>query len=255
MRIAICGSTGVLGRHVVAEARSRDWEVASLSRASGVDLVTGEGLDSALRGVDVAVDVTNLATVRTAPSVRFFESTARNLQAAARRESVAHLVVVSIVGVDRVAGYGYYAAKLKQERLHLDGAVDATVVRATQFHEFPGQVLRRSTLGPVAVMPRLCVQTVAARAVAVTLLDAAAAGPARGRLPDVAGPGPPRELPDLATAVVRRRGVRTRVLSVPVPGAMGRAVRDGALLPAADGQLVGPTFEAWLDGPDGPSRI
>ena len=179
-------------------------------------------------------------------STPLFESTARNLQAAATREKVAHLVVVSIVGVDRMGGFGYYGAKVTQERLHLDGPVDTTVVRATQFHEFPGQVLRRSTFGPVAVVPALRVQTVAARSVATALLNAVASGPFRGRLPDVAGPGPARSFPALAKAVLERTGRRSSVLAVPVPGAIGRAVRTGALLPAADGLLVGPTFEEWL---------
>ena len=242
----------MLGRHVVQGARSRGLDVVSLSRRSGVDLVTGAGLAPALQGADAAIDVTNVLTVRGGPAVRFFESTARNLQAAATREGVAHLVVVSIVGVDRMGGFGYYGAKVTQERLHLDGPVDTTVLRATQFHEFPGQVLSRSTFGPVAVVPALRVQTVAARSVASVLIDAAASGPFRGRLPDVAGPAP-ADLPALAKAVLERAGRRSSVLAVPVPGAVGRAVRTGALLPAADGLLVGPTFEEWLAGPDGPA--
>ncbi|HUD69315.1 MAG TPA: NAD(P)H-binding protein [Acidimicrobiales bacterium] len=253
MRVAVLGGTGVLGRHVVQEARARGFDVVSLSRGSGVDLVTGDGLAPALHGADAAIDVTNVMTVRGGPAVRFFESTARNLQSAATREGVAHLVVVSIVGVDRMGRFGYYGAKVTQERLHLDGPVDATILRATQFHEFPGQILSRSTFGPVAVVPALWVQTVAARSVAAALIDAAASGPFRGRLPDVAGPAPAKDLPALARAVLERTGRRSSVLPVPVPGAMGRAVRAGALLPAADGLLVGPTFEEWLAGPDGPA--
>jgi uncharacterized protein YbjT (DUF2867 family) len=252
MRIAVAGGTGVLGRHVVQEARERGWDVVSLSRSSGVNVETGVGLVDALAGADAAIDATNVVTVRGGPATRFFESSARNLQAAASRQGVAHLVVASIVGVDRLGGFGYYGAKVTQERLHLDGRVDATILRATQFHEFPGQVLRRSTVGPVAVVPRLRVQTVAARAVAAALVDAAAAGPFRGRLPDVAGPAPATELPELASAVLARRGRRSTVLGLPLPGAVGRAVRSGALLPAADGVLTGPTFEEWLIGPDGP---
>ena len=255
MRIAVFGGTGVLGRHVVEEARSRGWEAASLSRRCGVDLVTGDGLAPALAGADAAIDVTNVMTVRAGPARRFFEATARNLQAAAMREGVKHLVVVSIVGVDRLGGFGYYGAKVTQERLHLDGPVDTTVLRATQFHEFPGQILSRSTFGPVSVVPGLRVQTVAARSVAAALVDATAAGPSRGRLADVAGPGPARDLPALARAVLERESRRSTVLALRVPGAIGREVRAGALLPASDGLLVGPTFEEWLAGPDGPAPV
>jgi uncharacterized protein YbjT (DUF2867 family) len=248
MRIAVLGGSGVVGRHAVDVARARGLEVVALSRSTGVDVVTGAGLDAALEGVDAAIDVTNVATIRRGPSRRFFESSARNVQQAAARTGVAHVVVLSIVGVDRLRSLGYYDAKCTQERHHLDGPVPATIVRATQFHEFPGQVVARSTVGPVALVPAMRVQTVAARSVAEVLVDAAAGQPTNARALDVAGPGPPAELPALAAATLARRGVRTKVLGIPLLGAPGRASRDGSLLPALDGRLVAPTFEAWLDG-------
>jgi hypothetical protein len=60
MKIAIVGGTGALGRHVVSELRARGHEVRALSRnAPGypVDLTTGTGLDEALSGCEVVVDV------------------------------------------------------------------------------------------------------------------------------------------------------------------------------------------------------
>ena len=45
MRIAVAGGTGTVGRHVVAIARERGHHAVSLSRAEGVDLITGRGLD------------------------------------------------------------------------------------------------------------------------------------------------------------------------------------------------------------------
>jgi uncharacterized protein YbjT (DUF2867 family) len=247
MRIAVLGGAGVVGRHCVDVAASRGLDVVSLSRVNGVDLTTGEGLDRGLEGATAAIDVTNVLTLRRGPSRRFFESSARHLQQAAARVGVAHVVVLSIVGIDRLRSLGYYDAKCTQERHHLDGPVDATIVRATQFHEFPGQIVARSTVGPVALIPAMRVQTVAARSVAEVLVDTAAGAPSRGRAPDVAGPGPPAELPALATATLERRGKAIRVLGVPLLGPPRRASRDGSLLPAPDAWLVGPTFEAWLD--------
>jgi uncharacterized protein YbjT (DUF2867 family) len=253
VRIAVLGGSGVVGRHVVAVAMALGHEVSAPSRASGVDLVAGSGLDDALAGCAAAIDVTNVATIRRGPARAFFEATARNLQAACRRAGVAQVVVLSIVGIDRFRALGYYDAKCTQERLHLDGPVDATIVRATQFHEFPGQVVARATVAGVALVPRLSVQTVAARAVAEVLVDHAVGTPSRGRALDVGGPGPPAALPALAAATLARRGARTRVAAVPLAGAVRRAVAEGALLPPPDARLVGPTFEAWLDGPDGPA--
>lgn len=246
MRIVVLGGSGVVGRHVVEIATARGHEALACSRSTGADVTTGEGLDAAFEGAGAALDVTNVATLRRGPARRFFESSARHVQQAAARAGVRQVVVLSIVGIDRLRSLGYYDAKCTQERHHLDGPVGATVVRATQFHEFPGQLLARASLGPIALVPALRVQTVAARSVAEVLVDAAVAEPVRGRAPDVAGPGPPASLPALATATLAARGERTRVLGLPLVGAARRASADGSLLPSADARLVGPSFEEWL---------
>ena len=246
MRIAVLGGSGVVGRHVVEIAAARGHEATACSRRTGVDLVTGAGLDSALEGVAVAIDVSTTRSVRRGPAREFFEAAARHLQAACSRQGVAHVIVLSIVGIDQLRAWGYYDAKLTQERLNLDGPVGVTVLRATQFHEFPGQLAARSTVAGVTAVPDLLVQTVAARSAAEALVDVAGSDGPTGRGADLAGPGPPARLPALVRATLERDGRRARVLGVRVPGAMGRAVRDGALLPPPDAHLVGPTFEAWL---------
>jgi uncharacterized protein YbjT (DUF2867 family) len=251
VRIAVLGATGTLGRHVADVATERGHDVVACSRSSGQDVTTGEGLDAAFDGAAAVIDAANVMTWRRSVALGFFDASAKHVQSAARTAGVAHVCVVSIVGIDRLRSLGYYDAKLTHERRHLDGDVPSSVVRATQFHEFAGQVLSLATVGPLGAVPSLRVQTVAARSVAALLVDAVEAGPARGRLPDVAGPGPVRELPALARALLAARGSRTRVLALRVPGAAGRAVRDGALLPAHDARLVGPTFEAWLDATGG----
>lgn len=246
MRIVVLGGSGVVGRHVADVAAARGLDARSCSRATGVDVTTGAGLEAALDGATAVIDVTNVATLRRGQARRFFETSARHVQQAAARSGVGRVVVLSIVGIDRLRSLGYYDAKCTQERHHLDGSVGATVVRATQFHEFPGQVLARASVGPVALVPALRVQTVAARSVAEVLVEAALAEPMRGRAPDVAGPGPPASLPALAAATLAARGERTKVLGLPLVGAARRASADGSLLPSADARLVGPSFEDWL---------
>jgi uncharacterized protein YbjT (DUF2867 family) len=253
VRIAVVGGTGVVGRLTVAEAVARGHEGLSLSRASGVDVTTGDGLEAALQGCDAVIDASNVVTLRRSVAMAFFEASSKQLQAAAQRSGVPHVVVLSIVGIDRVRAFGYYDAKLLHERLHLDGPVPATVLRATQFHEFAGQVLKRSAAGPIALVPDLLVRTVAARGVGATLVDVAGT-PHNGRLTDLAGPDSPTHLTALARAVVERDGSRRRIVGVPLVGAAGRAVRDGALLPAPDATIVGPAFAEWLDSEDGPAR-
>jgi uncharacterized protein YbjT (DUF2867 family) len=242
MRVAVAGGTGVVGRRVVEAVRAAGDEPVVLARSTGVDLVTGAGLDAALAGADAVIDVSNVATSRRGPAVAFFEAATGHLLAAGERAGVRHLVALSIVGIDRV-DLGYYAGKRRQEELLAGGAVPWTVLRATQFHEFPAQLLGRSR-GPVAVLPRMRVQPVAAREVAGALATLTA-GPAAGMAPELAGPEV-HELGDLARQLLRARGARRPVVSPRLPGATGRALAGGGLLPQGPGPRGQLTFAAWL---------
>ncbi|GIJ47171.1 3-beta hydroxysteroid dehydrogenase [Virgisporangium aliadipatigenens] len=253
MRILVTGGTGVVGRHVVLTALARGHEVVAASRGGGspdpratgrrVDLGTGDGLAAALDGVDTVIDCAHVQTTNAAKAVRWFTEATTRLTNAAKAAGVRHLVVLSIVGIDRIP-LGYYKGKLAQEKVALEGPVPATVVRATQFHEFAGQMLDRMRLGPVHLMPAMRVQPIAAAEVATALVDLAE-GPATGRADDIGGPSE-EYLPDLARAVLKKRGGRGLLIPLPIPGAAGRAGRAGAgLVPDPSGQR-GPSFADWL---------
>jgi uncharacterized protein YbjT (DUF2867 family) len=241
-RVAVAGGTGVVGRHVVEALRTAGCEPVVLARSTGVDLVSGRGLDAALPGVRAVVDVSNVATQRRAASVGFFTAATSALLAAGARAGVQHHVVLSIVGVDRV-DTGYYAGKRAQEELVLSGGVPATVLRATQFHEFAEQVLALAK-GPVAPVPAMRVQPVAAREVGEHLAALALDAP-QGRAPELAGPEV-HELTDLVRRLLRARGSRRRVLPLRGPTAASRAVVGGALLPTGPGPREQQGFDAWL---------
>lgn len=243
----MAGGTGVVGRYVVAAAAAAGHEPVVLARSRGVDLTTGSGLDDALDGVSVVVDVSNVATLSRRTAERFFLRATRNLLAAERRAGVGHHVLLSIVGVDR-SPLGYYRAKLRQEELALAGPVPVTVLRATQFHEFADQTLARVP-GPVAVVPRMRTQPVAATEVAEHLV-ALASGEPQGRAADLAGPEV-HDLVDLARQVTAARGLRRPVVPVPFPGGSGRAMRDGSLLPVSDGPRGRIRFAEWLEADAG----
>src|SRR6266404_4321822 len=49
-------ATGRVGRHVVAVATERGYDVVPMSRSQGVDVITGTGLAAALAGVDCVID-------------------------------------------------------------------------------------------------------------------------------------------------------------------------------------------------------
>src|SRR5690606_11205592 len=59
MKIAVLGATGTAGSRVVRRLKDENVDVVAVSRASGVDLVTGDGLVDALAGVDAVVDASN----------------------------------------------------------------------------------------------------------------------------------------------------------------------------------------------------
>jgi uncharacterized protein YbjT (DUF2867 family) len=243
MRVAVAGGTGVVGGHVVASLERRGHEAVVLSRSRGVDLLTGRGLDEALTATDAVVDVSNVTTLNRRTAVDFFSRSAARLSEAEVRAGVRHHVVLSIVGVDRVDS-GYYAGKLAQEAAVRDGPVPFTILRATQFHEFAAQVLDR-TRGPVALVPRMRVQPVAAVEVGERLAALAEAPLAGGYVPELAGPEV-HDLGRLARRVARARRRRRLVVTVPVPGAAGRAMSGGALLPRGETTLGTLTFDDWL---------
>src|SRR5690625_6784893 len=185
MRIAVAGGTGVVGRYVVEAVSAAGHEPVVLARSRGVDLTAGAGLALALNGVSAVVDVSNVTTLSRRTAERFFVLAAKNLLTAARRAGVGHHVLLSIIGVDR-SPLGYYRAKLRQEDVVLRGPVPATVLRAAQFHEFADQTMAR-VRGPVAVVPRMRTQPVAATEVGGHLVRLAAGEP-QVRAADPAGP-------------------------------------------------------------------
>lgn len=241
MRVAVAGGTGLVGRHVVALLEQAGHQPVPLARSRGVDLTTGAGLDAALAGAEVVVDVSNVTTLSKKRSVRFFEAETTRLLEAAARAGVRHHVALSIVGIDRV-GLGYYAGKLRQEELIRAANLPWTVLRATQFHEFSEQLLAGSP-GPLVLVPRMRVQPVAAREVAGRLVELAL-GPAVGMAPELAGPQV-RELIELVRQVVRASGRRRLVVGLRVPG--GGAAANGGLLPSGQDYTRGnQSFEDWL---------
>ena len=106
-QVAVIGGTGTVGSRLVELLRERGTDVRVLARSHGVDVVSGDGLDDALRGVPVVIDVINAPVRSRRRSVAFFQTATANLLDAERRAGVGHHVALSIVGIDRVP-LGYY---------------------------------------------------------------------------------------------------------------------------------------------------
>src|SRR4051812_30109992 len=126
-KIAVTGATGRLGTHIVDLLESRGYDVVPISRSQGVDVITGEGLDEALTGVETIIDAATGPSPHENAATEFFTTSARNLQDAGERAGVRRLVLVSIIGIDKFEG-GYNAAKVAQEQIHLAGPVPTRIV-------------------------------------------------------------------------------------------------------------------------------
>lgn len=241
MRVVVVGA-GRLGVAVRAALSRRGIDVTVVSRSTGFDVLapapSGGGIDEA----DVVVEATDIFTQHTERAREFFVRSTRAVNAVAREAGARH-ILVSIVNCDQPAlrGSGYYAGKAEQERIAREEHADLTIVRSTQWFEFARQSLDRMRFGPFAIVPAMRVQPVALDTVAEVVAEAAT-GERTGSLHAVAGP-------DETTLWKMTRALPGRgalLLPVPVPGAAGRALRDGTLLPGPDVEVAGPRFADWL---------
>ncbi|HLJ60491.1 MAG TPA: NAD(P)H-binding protein [bacterium] len=254
-KIAVAGATGRVGRHVVDVLKAGGHDVVAISRSSGVDVITGNGMAKALTGVECLIDVATGPSPEQKAATEFFTTAARNLQEVGKRAGVQRMVVVSIIATDRfTAGYG--AAKIAHERAVLSGSIPVRILRAAQFHEFVPQLVEWGRRGEVSYVPKMRTQLVAARTVAQALVDlatgsdAALAPGSSAAIPEIAGPRP-ENLVDMARLLVARRGDPVRIEGVIDPADPDRDLYESAaLLPGADATLAGPTFEEWLDATD-----
>jgi uncharacterized protein YbjT (DUF2867 family) len=250
-RIAVTGATGRVGSHLVEILAQRGHDVVPIARSKGVDVVSGEGLDAALVGVETIIDAATGPSPDEEQATAFFTASARNVQRAGAAAGVTRIVVVSIIGIDKFHG-GYNAAKLAHEQTLLEGPLPVRIVRAAQFHEFVGPLVGWTIQDGVAHVPEMRTQLVAAHIVAEALADAAEEPEIRdGRITEVAGPQPER-LADVAAVLFASRGdsfeireSRGGLLAQPGdPDAAAYA--EGAALPNPGATLAGPSFEEWL---------
>ena len=241
MRIAIAGSTGFIGSQVGAFAEQAGHHVVGIARNQGIDLLQPDGLSAALAGVDAVIDVTASPSQDEDVATPFFETVATNLGRAAREVGVRRTVVLSIVGVDQSPDYGYYRAKLAHEEATRAAAPGVVVLRATQFHEFAGQMLEWNRDGDVTRIIDVPTQPVASAEIARVLLDLATSETAVDT--DLAGPGVER-LVEQVRRVVELRGDDVVVEAIAAPASMA----GGSMLPGPDALIRGPRWADWLEG-------
>jgi uncharacterized protein YbjT (DUF2867 family) len=187
MRIVVIGGTGLIGSKLVTTFGEHGHDAVPASPKTGVNSLTGAGLADALSGASVVIDVSNSPSFEEAAVLGFFETSTRNLLAAAAAADVGHYLALSVVGTERLPDSGYLRAKAAQERLIENASIPFSLVHATQFFEFVPSIADAATERGTVRMPPVLFQPVASDDVVAASARIAVGSPLRGRV-EVAGP-------------------------------------------------------------------
>jgi uncharacterized protein YbjT (DUF2867 family) len=244
MKIVVTGGAGVVGSKVVEILTRQGHQVTAASQRTGVDVITGQGLEEALVGAEVVIDVVNSPSFDDVTAMRFFETSSRNILAATAAVGAHHYVALSIVGSERLAASGYFRAKLLQEALIKASSVPFTIVRSTQFFEFLDAVVDAAAKGDEIRLPPARVQFIAAKDAAAALADIADRTPLNDTV-EVAGPDP-FQLDDLARRYLIARGDTRQVTADPRALYFGAALTDETLIAGAVPRFGHTAFDSWL---------
>lgn len=236
MKISVIGATGLIGSKVVELLEGDGHDVVAASRASGADVLTGEGLAAALTGADVLVDLTNSPSFDDDPVMDFFTRSSANLVAAAKDSGTGHYVALSIVGVDALPQSGYLRAKVVQEKTIAESGVPYTIVRATQFQEFAAAIVGSLDRGDEVRAPNALIQPIAADDVAAEVARVAVADPANGVV-NIGGPDK-ISFADLARSVLAKQGADKTVVVDPQATYFGTPLEQNSLV-TGDGAVLG----------------
>lgn len=244
MKIVVVGGHGLIGSRVVEQLAVQGHDVCAASRRSGVDVVSGHGLDEVLDGAQVVVDAGNAPIFDDPDVTAYFERATTQLLAACGRAGVAHYVGLSVVGTPYLQDSAYFRAKAGQEALIGKASLPATLVRATQCFEFMAQLVPPVTAHDVLHLSPAKVQPVAADDLALQVAQVATAPPAR-RMVQIAGPERHR-LFELVEWVMYFNQDPRPVVADPEARYYGALLKDTTLTPEP-GALLGTTrFIDWL---------
>jgi uncharacterized protein YbjT (DUF2867 family) len=242
--IVIVGGAGRVGSHLTERLDKGGYEVRSVSRRSGVNALTGEGLKAALTGAEVLIDVTNAPSFDGPTAEAFFQTTTRNLLAAGQAAGVRHHLLLSIVGADRLETTGYFKAKLAQEALVASSGAAYSILRSTQFFEFLDDIIRDGDEGDQIRVAAARIQPIAAVDAASDLAGLAVRAPVGG-IGEVAGPDG-FALADLVRSLLTARGDQRPVIADSTATYFGAPLSNETLLAGMNPRFGSTAFSTWL---------
>jgi uncharacterized protein YbjT (DUF2867 family) len=243
MKIVVIGGTGLIGSKLVAKLGEHGHDAVAASPNTGVNTITGEGLDAALAGADVVVDVSNSPSWEDAAVLEFFETSTRNLLAAEAAAGVGHHVALSVVGTERLQESGYFRAKLAQEKLIEGSSIPYSIVRATQFFEFVPSIADAAFDGTSVRLAHVYFQPMAADDVAQAVGRVAAGTPLKGQV-EVGGPDR-FWMDEFFRKVLAESNDTREVVTDPKAVYYGISPTESALVPDNDATLGETTYATW----------
>ncbi|HEX7126201.1 MAG TPA: SDR family oxidoreductase [Thermodesulfobacteriota bacterium] len=247
MKIVVVGGTGLIGSKTVAILRQGGHEVVAASPGTGVNTITGKGLEEAMAGTQVVIDLANSPSSEDRAVLEFFETSGRNLLAAEAAAGVRHHVALSIVGTDRMPDNGYFRAKVAQEKLIEGSGIPYTIIRSTQFLEFLGNIAASATDGNTVRLSPGLFQPIAADDVAAIVADVALAAPRNG-IVEIAGPER-APLNEIVARYLKALGDPRVVVSGPEARYFGGRVEERSLVPLGEAHLGRIGLDEWLRRP------
>jgi len=247
VKVVVIGGTGLIGSRVVAKLRDEGHDAVPASPDTGVNTLTGQGLEDVLQGASVVVDVSNSPSFEEMAVMNFFTTSTRNLLRYAATAGVRHYVALSVVGTERIPDSPYLRAKNAQESLITSGGIPYSIVHATQFFEFMKRIADEATDGTTVRLPPVLIQPMAADEVATAVAKVAVSTPLNGVV-EVAGPQQFR-FDELIRQDLRERHDSRTVVTDPHARYFGAELGERSLVPGKDARLGEIRLEDWSHRP------
>jgi uncharacterized protein YbjT (DUF2867 family) len=243
MKIVVIGGTGLIGSQVVELLTSHGHEAVPAAPQTGVNTLTGAGLDDALAGAKVVIDVSNSPSFADDDVMSFFVTATTNILDAEKRAGVQHHVALSVVGTGSLPESGYLRAKAAQEDLIKESGVPYSIVHATQFFEFTQAIADASTIDGTLHLPPVHYQPVASSDVSSVVARVAAGAPLNG-ITEIGGPERVR-MDEFIPAALAKSGEVREVVVDEHATYFGTELKDDSLLPSPDAERGATSYEVW----------
>src|SRR5262245_2105440 len=244
MKIVVIGGTGLIGSKAIPLLRSAGHDAVAAAPDTGVNTVTGEGLEAALDGANVVIDLANSRSFEPSAAMDFFSAHEKNLLAAEARAGVRHHVALSVVGAERSPDNGYFRAKLAQEELIKRSGIPYSVIRSTQFMEFLGSIADAGQKDGVIKIATGLFQPIAADDVGAIVADTALAPPRNGTI-EIAGPER-APFDEIVRRYLEMMGDGRPVHADPGAPYFGSRVEKLSLVPTAEARLGRIKLADWV---------